>query len=214
MMTQALRYQFELFGVLKGRTKVINGHLFEEGRCDIICDDNSAPYLRRYLSSYGAYARGTPEYAEVKKLEDGSNDTDKGGERDATDEVQGELPKVQQQTEETPSDTGEEPVDTEAGQTGERSDRDGHGHTGVPTLTEFQNRTEPTEPEAVASETIKTAVLKLDPENENHWTSMGLPRVDAVEEAYGKAGVTRGDINAAFPNGWNRDAAIESTLNA
>ncbi len=212
-MTQALRYQFELFGVLKGATKSINGHLFENGKCDIIADSESAPFLRKYLSTYGAYARGTPEYKRITELENGSDDVNTSSERDSADEVQSGVSAVEQQTEEASPDASEESVDTETGQAGEHSDRDGHGYTGVPTLTEFQTRPEPTEPTAVGDESIKTAVLKLDPENDDHWTAMGLPKVDAVEQAYGKAGVTRADINAVFPDGWNRDTALESVLN-
>lgn len=45
---------------------------------------------------------------------------------------------------------------------------------------------------------IKTALSRLDPENEAHWTSDGLPRVEAVSELVGQP-VTRKEITTAWP---------------
>lgn len=54
------------------------------------------------------------------------------------------------------------------------------------------------EPSAPDPELIKAAVDGLDPANDDHWTSAGLPAVDAVKEALG-ADVTRAQIEAAAP---------------
>lgn len=213
-MTQALRYQFELFGPLKGKTKSINGHRFVDGKCDIICDSGSAGHLLRYMSFYNAFARGTPEYNNAVDEENGTDSVSKSGQRDSAAQVQSEFPEVEQQVGETHADSSEGTIEAESGQAGERPGGNGHTDSGVPTFEEFTNRTEPAEPTSVANDSIRSAVLKLDPENDEHWTTMGLPRVDAVEEAYGKAGVTRGDIKAAFPQGWDRDAAIKRLTGA
>lgn len=46
---------------------------------------------------------------------------------------------------------------------------------------------------------LKEALLTLDPENDDLWTSTGLPSVEAVKDAMGGEGVTRADIEAAAP---------------
>lgn len=46
---------------------------------------------------------------------------------------------------------------------------------------------------------IKTAIDMLDPANETHWTSAGLPAVDAVKEILGRD-ITRAEINEAAPD--------------
>lgn len=43
---------------------------------------------------------------------------------------------------------------------------------------------------------IRAALLKLDPSNTEHWTTQGLPRLDAVKSFLGDD-VTRADINAS-----------------
>jgi hypothetical protein len=46
-------------------------------------------------------------------------------------------------------------------------------------------------------EEIRQAVTRLDPLNDEHWTQDGLPRVDVVAEAVGRADLTRRDLNKA-----------------
>lgn len=60
---------------------------------------------------------------------------------------------------------------------------------------------------------IKTALVQLDPENGEHWTADGLPRIDAVEGIMGTKGVKRQDITNAAPN-FTRDTAAEQKENA
>ena len=49
------------------------------------------------------------------------------------------------------------------------------------------------------------AVKSLDPKNDEHWTSHGTPAVAAVEQAFGKAGVKRADVERVAP-GYTRPA--------
>jgi hypothetical protein len=62
---------------------------------------------------------------------------------------------------------------------------------------------------------IAAAVRKLDPDVDSHWVLTGAhkgkPKLQAIEDAYGKAGLTRQDIEAAMP-GYDRDAASEAAL--
>ncbi len=60
--------------------------------------------------------------------------------------------------------------------------------------------------ESLTDEKLKRAVLSLDPNNNAHWVANGKPAMAAVEAAYGSAGITRADVDAAAP-GYNRDAA-------
>lgn len=47
--------------------------------------------------------------------------------------------------------------------------------------------------------TIKEALLKLDPENDEHWTQDGLPKLDALSEIFGEK-VTRKEATEADPD--------------
>lgn len=46
---------------------------------------------------------------------------------------------------------------------------------------------------------IITALKKLDPTKDEHWTSDGLPRIDVVKELAGDPSITRDNIVAAAP---------------
>lgn len=47
---------------------------------------------------------------------------------------------------------------------------------------------------------ITDALAKLDPANDNHWTSDGLPRIDTVKMLAGDPTLTRETITAEMPN--------------
>lgn len=51
----------------------------------------------------------------------------------------------------------------------------------------------------VSPDTIRGAILSLDPDEDAHWTSDGQPAVEAVSAMAGKR-VTRADIVAAAPD--------------
>jgi hypothetical protein len=54
---------------------------------------------------------------------------------------------------------------------------------------------------------IQEALRQLDPNNENHWTADGLPRLDTVKLLAGDSGITREHVTAAAP-GYTRSAAL------
>jgi len=60
----------------------------------------------------------------------------------------------------------------------------------------------------VTNQRLLDAVMKLDPENDEHWTRIGKPAMQAVEGFYGSADITRADIEAAAP-GFTRETAQE-----
>jgi hypothetical protein len=47
------------------------------------------------------------------------------------------------------------------------------------------------------TEKIKEALSKLDPENDNHWTADGAPRMETVRMLAGNGGLTRDEVVAA-----------------
>lgn len=60
-------------------------------------------------------------------------------------------------------------------------------------------------------ETVADALKLLDASNDEHWTSRGIPSVDAVSASLGRA-VTRAEIEEAIP-GFNRTAAKAAASN-
>lgn len=60
-------------------------------------------------------------------------------------------------------------------------------------------------------ETVADALKLLDASNDEHWTSRGIPSVDAVSASLGRA-VTRAEIEEAIPD-FNRTAAKAAASN-
>lgn len=57
------------------------------------------------------------------------------------------------------------------------------------------------------SEKIREALLGLDPQNDEHWTADGAPRLDVLANALGDQKVTRADVLAAAP-GFSRENPV------
>lgn len=217
---QVMRYDFRLFGPRAGQTISVNGHKFVDGECRIVQSKQNMEACVRVLSFYGAYHRGSDEYDTAIIAEggnrDGIDDADPQALEGADAPVRGE---VRQAGEESPAPAavlGEGAVDP-SGSSGSSAGASGHGHehAGVPVFPEDADRRFE-EPPSEVNEVIKEAVLKLDPQVDDHWVKAGAaagkPKLAAVEEAYGKAGLTRNDVEAALP-GWDRDKAVDRLLN-
>ncbi len=58
---------------------------------------------------------------------------------------------------------------------------------------------------------IIDALLKLDPNNDDHWTADGLPRMEVVEEFAKKKGIKRAEVTAADPE-FNREVAASKVV--
>lgn len=67
----------------------------------------------------------------------------------------------------------------------------------------------PNKSQALGNERLAAALLKLDPENDEHWTKLGKPAMAALEQFYGSADITRADVGAAIPQ-FDRDVARAS----
>lgn len=217
-MSGIMQFEFHLFGPRKGQTVVLNGHPFIDGICTLVQSSENMGTAARVFSFYRAYARGTPEYDAAVAAEEAENGT---GEV-VTASVEGSDPAVQAGVQPDGGGLAEEATDTSgdiarsggANPASTGSAGDGHGHSGVPKFPEDANyRAE--EPSSEVNVDVANAVYKLDPDVDSHWVMTGAhkgkPKLQAVEDAYGKAGLTRQDIEAAMP-GYSRATASEAAL--
>jgi hypothetical protein len=220
MSGNIMRFEFRLFGPRKGQTMVLNGHQFVDGICILTQASDNMGTAARVFSFYGAYARGTQEYDAALAAEEAEN----GAVEVDPPSVEGPDPAVPASAGPDGAGPSEGAADASIADVGSGgtdpssagTSGDGHEHAGVPQFPEDADyRAE--EPPSTVDVDIKAAVMKLDPEIDGHWVMTGAhkgkPKLQAVEDAYGKAGLTRQDIEAATP-GWNRDAALEAALAA
>jgi hypothetical protein len=209
-MTQTLQYSFRLFGPNAGKTMRVNGHQFVDGNCRINGAPESMSFVLKVLGSYGAFAAGTPEYDEAltrETMQNGTSIVQEEAQRGAADPDVGDIQSDGGEPSEDAADDLSGNDDPQDGSEGARPDGDGYTDTGVPDFAESANLVAPSEPTQAGDQRILAAVNKLDPENDDHWTQAGLPKLSAVEEAYGKAGVTRKDI-IAVAAGFTRETAL------
>ncbi len=218
-MSSIMQFDFRLFGPRKGQTMVLNGHQFIDGVCTLVQSSENMGTCARVFSFYNCYARGTPEYDTAVATEEAEHGTGKVPE----ETLEGIDTTVSANTgpdgpgpAETGSSLDSSGSDHAEGTNGPSSDssRDGHEHPRVPIFPEDADyRAE--EPSSSVNADLVTAVRKLDPDVESHWVLTGAhkgkPKLQAIEDAYGKAGLTRQDIEAVLP-GYNRDAAIGIAL--
>lgn len=219
-MSSVMQFEFRLFGPRKGQTMVLNNHQFVNGICTLVQSSDNMGTAARVFSFYRAYARGTPEYdAAMAEEEAEANGADEVSEAslEGTDPAveAGVQPDGGGPAEAGNPDDGGGSGDAEgADGSGGSSPGDGHEHAGVPKFPEDANY-RPEEPSSQVNADVANAVRKLDPDVDSHWVMTGghkgKPKLQAVEDAYGKAGLTRQDIDAAMP-GYNRDAASEAAL--
>ncbi len=217
-MSGVMQFEFRLFGPRKGQTMVINNHPFVDGICILVQSSENMGTAARVLSFYGAYHRGSLEYDAALAAEEAAN----GADDSSSPSVEGADPAVEadlgsdgagpSEGEAVPSagnvdPGGSDPASVDAS-------GDGHEHAGVPKFPEDADyRAE--EPSSSVDAEVAAAVRKLDPDVDSHWVLTGAhkgkPKLQAVEDAYGKNTLTRQDIESAMP-GYNRGAAAEAAL--
>lgn len=213
-MTQALQYTFRLFGPNKGKTMKINGHQFIDGEAKLIGAPQNMGNVLKVLGYYGAFAMGTSEYEAASKMEqeaDGASEVQENPESGPSDQDVSDVQPDGGEPSSEASDVGSGDASNSGGDERVRTEGNGHKDTRVPDFSEAHNLKEPEEPKGSVDITLAAAVSKLDPEADSHWTAAGLPKLSAVEESLGRAGVTRKDVEAAMP-GWNRDVAMERAV--
>jgi len=210
-----MQYEFRLFGGYAGRTMVVNGHKFVQGVYRTVQSPHAAATLVKVLAYYGAYHKGSAEYdaALAKEQGNGADEVHSGSKCRPADPVphEGGSDGVGSPASGN-ADDGAGAASSEGAGSGSGSAGDGREDAGVPKFEDSASLPQPSEPASVGSEEVKTALLKLDPEDDTQWVKTGehagKPKLNAVEAAFGRAGLTREDLEAALP-GWNRDKAIE-----
>ncbi len=219
-MSGIMQYEFHLFGPRKGQTININGHNFRNGVATLAYSSEAMGSCMKVLRSYGAFARGTQEYLDAMDKEEaanGVNDILAASDGGSDDPIRSGVRPVGAQPPPSPANASAGGNDSQRA-TGPNGDPAGHGHehAGIPKFPEDKDF-RATEPSSSVNVGIMAAVMKLDPEVDDHWVqtgaAKGLPKLNAVEEAYGKANLTRQDVDAAAPN-YNRDRAYETALAA
>ncbi len=217
-MSGVMQFEFRLFGARKGQTVVLNNHSFVNGICTLVQSSTNMGTAARVFSFYGAFARGTPEYDAAMAAEEAEHGADDVPEAS----LEGIDPAVEAGVQPDgggPSEGAAVPSSADVGPGGTDpaspdASGNGHEHAGVPKFPEDADY-RPEEPPSSVNVDVANAVRKLDPDVDSHWVMTGAhkgkPKLQAVEDAYGKAGLTRQDIEAAMP-GYNRGAASEAAL--
>lgn len=214
---RSLQYEFHLFGARAGKTCVLNGHKFVNGVYRAVVPPHVAASLIKVLSYYGAHPKGTPEYeAATKGKKHGTGEVHEGEGRGPAEEVHdGVQSDGGGSSASGEADDGPGAAGAAGDGAGDDPSGDGHADAGVPKFEDSADLPEPSEPASVGDNDIAAAIKTLDPDNNDHWVrtgaAAGKPKLSAVEAAYGRAGLTRDDLEAALP-GWNRDKAIEALL--
>ena len=217
-MSSIMQFTFRLFGPRKGQTMVLNRHQFVNGICTLVQSSENMGTAARVFSFYGAYAYGTPEYDAAMAKEEAAN----GADDPSPPSIEGADPAVPASAGPDgagPSEGGAVPSAVDAGAGGTDpadpgTSGDGYEHSRFPKFPEDKDyRAE--EPASTVNAEVAAAVHKLDPDVDSHWVQTGahkgLPKLTAVEDAYGKNTLTRQDIESATP-GYNRAAAAEAAL--
>ncbi len=232
-MAKPMIYTMRFFGGYRGRTKLINGHQFIQGEYQLVANPDSVAFVLKALASYGAYAKGTEEYdaalvveeasdaaATAKAAEpihtsgyveilDGTDQTESPSEAGETDGIPSDVrPNGAEPTEASATD-GESDVGSEDGGSGLHADRNGHSDSGLSKFEEGESRG-PGEPEGEVDSSLVRAIRALDPLVDDHWVlrgrHAGKPKLGSVEEAFGKSGLTRADVENALPH-YTREVA-------
>ncbi len=181
------------------------GYRFVDGECVLRDQEENVDRITNYLArSYQAFPEGSDALAAAQKAAGvmPPQEGDADGQRDAVPAraegnpagFPGEpRPDGQGHPAQEPAHVGGDD-EGDAGQPAARGQAEGDGEN----------------PESAK---IKAALTVLDPDNDEHWTALGAPRVDAVAELTGNAAVTRADLDREMP-GLDREVAKQAKAEA
>lgn len=195
------RTVFVLAGHYADKSIVLNGHTFVEGKCEVLCPGDVVPFVKRSLASYQAYPDRSYELeaAQKRDVENGiRNNLDPRTRGGVSAKVQSlHKPSSGGSAQEVADDRGANAA-TDDGDTGLFPERDGHENPRYAEVTsEIDYR-------------LKEIIESLDPKEDGHWTSEGLPSIDAVQSAFGP-NVAREEITISG-EGWTRERALEKQV--
>ena len=197
-----------LCGHFAGKTVKLRGNRFFEGKLRVVGSEDQVGGLVLYLGKcYQAYPEGSKELAagqaaDAKRAaEEASKNGERAiqtGERGGRDNnLQGQLQPVGTGAEASPAKQQQESDDPDAGQSEHVSHGDGHADAGIPVS-----------PGSGQPSRLRQALSELDPKNDEHWRSDGLPRMDAIQGIYGSGDVSRAAVDAHAP-GFVRGTVLE-----
>jgi len=206
-----LTVKLRLVGPLEGKTRVLNGHVFKEGVCEIRGPEPAIIGACRYLGKcYNAHVVGSEQekvaqaawearvesaaQAKAKEADNGKRDHAPGSDPNPADPAPSGVQPDGQGAAAPSADDGDGNDDGEAGASGGVPAGDGHPDARVPAT-----------PSDEARSRVAEAVTRLDPGDDDHWTQDGKPAVSAVSQILG-GNVTRQDLDQICP-GFNREAA-------
>lgn len=194
-----------LTGAYAGRTMTLNGHKFEKGELPLSGDIEKLGGLIRYFATYNAYLSGSEELAAAQERDRKNKEMGHGSDTVLDGEGAGASGASANGANAEGSATGSGNAGTASDGSGSVSNGDG--------VSEGRVANEP--PVSSDAQVLKVldALKMLNPENDDFWTDAGLPKVAAIEEASGVVGVTRKDIEAAWP-GFNREKALEMLVDS
>lgn len=202
-MAQLLKLSMVLARHFEGQTLQIGRHWFQDGKCELIGQPEHIGHAVRFLSYYAAYPEGSSELKEAQEASNGKRNSSKSIESGASEKISSNVRQVGEESSEEGSDNGEAATNPEEGSEKLHPAGNGHEYAGVPVESENENGSEPIPPLQVDQKLVE-ALMALDPSIDEYWTSSGLPRISAIEEAMGSTGITRKIINEALL-GWNRE---------
>ena len=203
-----------LHGHFAGKTINLKGTKFINGKVTLQGSENDVDNLSRFLrKNWQAYPEGVtpPYYAELEhaeklkkeadrlreRRENGADSDDQGDRNRESTELAGSRSGTAGPKPETVSSEHESGADgVEGGDSEHLSSGDGHEDSRVSsTSTKFEDSSS----SQVNGEKLLSAMEKLDRSVDGHWTATGRPRIEVVEQFYGKAGLVRRDLDAVWP---------------
>jgi len=225
MPSDILDVTLVLAGGLDGKTCVLAGYQFTDGKLRLQGERGSLDGLIRYLGkSYQAFPENSQEHLALVKHcqeEEKANGSgkDNGSVQGTGEQVESGVRQDGAGPSEVQADVLGAPDDGAiGGQEGDIPIGDGHEDAGVHredeagrdneefVITETHDPVTPT----VATSNVKLTniVMALDPENDKHWTEAGLPAMAAIEQAAKSTGIIRSEVEDAAPD-HNREAAYK-----
>lgn len=182
MAVKTIKRRLVLTGARTGLTCMLGKLQFTEGKLTLILPEPEMENIGRYLARvYAAYPEGSPELARqqerdklnpsLKELYAGEVHPDSGGNVHGGGEPHGERPAA------SSADDGSAAAGAASAAAEHGADGDGQQHT--------------------RDDKIREVVASLDPDNDEHWTADGRPRIDIVAKLVGDPTIGRKDVETA-----------------
>jgi hypothetical protein len=209
-MSNTMTMTLVLAGHYAGKTVRLGNFQFVDGETTFSGNGEQIISVTRIMArGYNAHLKGSVELANAQATYDaemerihGKRDIqgeNRAGEHEAVSDVQ----SSGSGSTEVQTDAGEPDVEPETGSEGVLSNGSGLQDAGDDDESDQKVRMS-------NNFQLEKIIHSLDPENDEHWTQGGMPRLSAIEEALdGDTGITRADVNNAAP-GYDREKALNS----